>query len=431
MTVEADLREFRSGLVPWLEMILRELHPSALIRSGKSPLPGRAGEFPEYLLATGKAAKGMAETLAKERSIPPERVLVVLPQGYPHPENLSWMAGNHPEPGEESLAAARASLRFVERIPPEGHLLFALSGGTSSLLCLPVPGVSLAQKRMLIGNLMRKGAPIHVLNTVRTHLSSIKGGELLRNFRGKGVQTVLLSDIPCHSGEIVGSGPTAFCRRDGKKTLSILEQWLRPDEIPSSVRNHLGTQTPADPPPFSLKPLHTLGDSRAVLETARRMLPSSSFHIHSMTPCLTGEARFKGEEIASLVREVAARNSGNHLFLATGECTVTLGTKQGRGGRTLEFGIACGLSLKSLGAIVGALATDGLDGNSGYSGILLESSLFRRKKMEKAALQSLEDHDTATFADRAGVGLRFGATGTNLNDLLFIYLFSSTEVFPR
>ena len=110
---------------------------------------------------------------------------------------------------------------------------------------------------------------------------------------------------------------------------------------------------------------------------------------------------------------------------------MNLDKKQGRGGRTLELGIACGLSLKNFEAVIGAVATDGVDGSSGYSGILLESSLFREKGKEKKALQALEEHDTASFAHREDIGLLFGPTGTNLNDLLFVYFFQPTEVAPR
>ena len=431
MAVTPDLQGFRPALIPRLKRLLRELHPSSLLRSDRIGLPPPSADQPEYLLAAGKASKGMAETLAKERSIPPERVLVVLPLGYPHPDKLPWTTGNHPDPGEESLTAAQSSLRFVEEIPSGGVLLFALSGGTSSLLCMPVPGVTLEQKRTLIGKLMRKGAPIDVLNTVRTHLSSIKGGELLRNFRGRHVHTVLLSDVPCHPAGIVGSGPTAFCHRDGKNTLSILEKWLDPDDIPDSVRQHLDSMLSPEPPPFSREHLHVLGDSGLVLETASRILAFSGMRLHPVTPCLTGEARIQAEKMASLVREVADRDPGNHLFLASGECTVNLGKKHGRGGRTLELGIACGLSLKNFEAVIGAVATDGVDGSSGCSGILLESSLFREKGKEKKALQALEEHDTASFAHREDIGLLFGPTGTNLNDLLFVYFFQPTEVAPR
>ncbi|AKS24022.1 MAG: Putative hydroxypyruvate reductase/glycerate kinase [Leptospirillum sp. Group II 'C75'] len=430
MTVPPDLRTFQSDLIPRLRTLLGEIQPSALLESSENPLYPPSKEHPEFLLAVGKASKGMAEALAEKRSIPPDRVLVILPSGYPCPERYGWRTGNHPDPGEDSLNAAEAALDFVGNIPPGGVLLFALSGGTSSLLCKPARGISLAQKKNLIGLLMRKGAPIHILNTVRTHLSLIKGGELLRNFRGQHVHTVLLSDVPCQSAGIVGSGPTVFCQRDGKKTLSILEEWLDPEDIPDCVRQHLETLPPLSPPPLSREPLHVLGDSGVVLKKAAEVLSFSGHRIHRLTHCLSGESRVQGERIGDHIRDIADRKPGNHLFLASGECTVTLGKTHGRGGRALELGIACGLSLKNYKTIVGALATDGMDGNSGYSGVLLESALFRQKEMEKKGLRCLETHDTASFVHEEEIGLSFGPSGTNLNDLLFVYLFPSTEALP-
>ena len=427
MTAPPDLQTFRSDLIPRLHTLLEELQPFALFESSDNPLPPPPSEQPEFLLAVGKASKGMAEALAEKRSIPPDRVLVILPSGYSCPERYGWKTGNHPDPGEDSLIAAKAALDFVENIPPGGVILFALSGGTSSLLCKPAHGISLTQKKNLISLLMRKGAPIHILNTVRIHLSLIKGGELLRNFRGQHVHTVLLSDVPCQSAGIVGSGPTVFFQRNGKKTLSILEKWLDPEDIPDCVRQHLDTLPALSPPPLSMEPLHVLGDSGVVLKKASEVLSFSGHRIHCLTHCLTGESRAQGEKIGSHIRNVAEREPGNHLFLASGECTVTLGKTHGHGGRTLELGIACGLSLKKYKTIVGALATDGMDGNSGYSGVLLESSLFRQKEKEKKALLCLETHNTASLVHEEEIGLSFGPSGTNLNDLLFVYLFPSME----
>ena len=431
MTATPDLLRFRSDLIPRLHFLLRELQPGSLLESEEVTLPTSPRDQPEYLLAVGKASKGMAEALAGKRSIPPERVLVILPSGYPSPENYPWKYGNHPDPGQDSLNAAKAALDFVETIPVGGALLFALSGGTSSLLSMPVKGITLMEKRNLIGTLMQKGAPIHILNTVRTHLSSIKGGELLRNFRGQQVHTVLLSDVPCQPAGIVGSGPTVYSRRDGKKILSLLEQWLDPDDIPDSVRGHLEALTPLPPPPMAMEPLTVLGDSGVVLKKASRILYFPGTRVHLLTSCLNGESRVQGEKMGALIQDVQERDPGYHLFLASGECSVTLGKTYGRGGRILELGIACGFSLKNLKTVVGALATDGVDGNSGYSGVLLESSLFRQKETETKALQSLEAHDTASFVHQEDVGLSFGPSGTNLNDLLFVYLFPSTEVSPK
>lgn len=421
-------RRFISVYQPLLKKLLRDLQPSSLLQQS---ILGKLESSPTgksyFLLATGKAARGMAETLSAQLSIPPQHVLVVIPRGYPPPDHLPYVAGNHPEPGKDSVDAARASLSFVNAIDPEGRLLFALSGGTSSLLCMPVQGVTLDDKKTLVGKLMDAGAPIDILNCVRTHLSMIKGGNLLRNFRGCQVRTIVLSDVPCHPPEIVGSGPTFFNRLDGKRTLNMIEQWLPPQDIPTSIRVHLLGVVPGDPPPFSLGTPEVVGDSRVVLETAAKVLGRPETRIHFLTHCLFGEARDKGKEIASLVRSLAPPGSGNHLFLATGECSVRLGKTRGRGGRTLELGLSCGLSLKNRSAVVGSLATDGVDGNSGLSGVLLESRIFRSPEKEKQLLEALDGHDTGTFSEKEGIGLNFGATGTNLNDLLFIYLSNDQE----
>ena len=424
-------RGFISGYQTLLKKLLQDLQPSSLLQQTifGTLEPPPAGKS-DFLLATGKAARGMAETLSAQLSIPPKHVLVVIPRGYPPPDHLPFVAGNHPEPGKDSVDAARASLSFVNGIDPGGRLLFALSGGTSSLLCMPVPGVTLEDKKTLVGKLMDAGAPIDILNCLRTHLSTIKGGNLLRNFHGYQVRTIVLSDVPCHPPEIVGSGPTIFHRQDGKRTLNMIEQWVPPQEIPPSIRGHLLGLVPGDPPPFSRGTPEVVGDSRVVLEKAAKVLGRPGTRIHFLTHCLFGEARVKGKEIASLVQSLAPPGSGNHLFLAAGECSVRLGKTRGRGGRTLELGLSCGLFLKNRSAVVGALATDGVDGNSGLSGVLLESRILRSPEKEKQLLEALDSHDSGTFSEKEGIGLNFGATGTNLNDLLFINISNDQETYP-
>ncbi len=124
MTVPPDLRTFQSDLIPRLRTLLGEIQPSALLESSENPLYPPSKEHPEFLLAVGKASKGMAEALAEKRSIPPDRVLVILPSGYPCPERYGWRTGNHPDPGEDSLNAAEAALDFVGNIPPGGVFFF-------------------------------------------------------------------------------------------------------------------------------------------------------------------------------------------------------------------------------------------------------------------------------------------------------------------
>ncbi|MHB8421617.1 MAG: DUF4147 domain-containing protein [Leptospirales bacterium] len=420
--------EYLSSCRLWIPELLDQLSPKRLIEEHFPENFSPTGEtFPSHLLSVGKAAEQMSRSLIRQFSIPTEKTLTILPEGYPFPKGLPFVAGNHPYPGASSLNASRKALAFVASVPNDGSLICAISGGTSSLLFHPAPGLPAEKKAELLLTLMSKGAPIDVLNLIRMHLSSIKGGGLLREFKGKKVWTMLLSDTPCLPPETVGSGPTFPLHRNGKEALSILQEWLSPEEIPDVITNCLlSGQSDVALPYSPLTPI-ILGNSQTVLEKAETLLAPDPIESELLTACLSGEAQEAGRVLGSIIRWNADRHTGPKLFLATGETTVTLTEGFGQGGRTLELGLSLGLSLGQIPAVVGCLATDGLDGNSGLSGILFHTSSLQKEPVRKRVRLSLKKHDTSLFVQTDGFMLKYGPTGTNLNDLVWVYLPQSVQ----
>ncbi|MHB1285797.1 MAG: DUF4147 domain-containing protein [Leptospirales bacterium] len=417
-----DTKRFTSFCRGQISELLNQLSPQSLIGEAPSGTWSRLTGKPPYILSVGKAARQMSETLAHLFSVPISQTLTIIPEGYPPPDNLPYLMGNHPFPGTKSQTAAIQALSFVGAIPEQERLLCAISGGASSLLFQPATGLSAKAKSDMISNLMLKGAPIEILNHARVHLSAIKGGGLLKGFRGREVHTVLLSDTPCLPPETVGSGLTFPLKRDGGKTISILQEWLFPQEIPEDIRQFL-ISCQNHPPVISWKSnTILLGNSETVLKKAAHLLTPEGVQPELLTACLSGEAQEAGKVLGSIIRWHAQDKTRARLFLATGETTVTLSGEAGHGGRTLELGLSLGLSLKGIHCVIGCLATDGVDGNSGLSGILLDTFAIQNESTRTRIRKALRMHDTASFVQEEGFSLQFGPSGTNLNDLLWIYL---------
>jgi glycerate 2-kinase len=352
---------------------------SALVSRALRKVRGRIGIF-----AVGKAAAGMYRT-ASER-FPHARGLVVLPAGYPaaglgHEAEVRF--ASHPEPDGSSVAAARAALAFFRGFSGEDTIVVLVSGGASSLLCLPKPGISLAAKRSRVRELARSGASIAELNRLRTRLSAVKGGRLGRATRA-GLVTLVLSDVPGDDPAMVGSGPTIRGRRGDV--------------------------------------VRIVGSNASGLEAAAAAARGIGLAPVRVRGRLEGEAAEAGRRLARGVLRLAP----GEVLLAGGETTVALGRPRShgaralRGGRSLELALAAGLELSGSAAVLLAAASDGIDGSSGAAGAFVDGTTGRRAR-EAAASPTLDlaRHDTAPLFEALGDLLVTGPTGTNVCDWVF------------
>ncbi|HEY3172027.1 MAG TPA: DUF4147 domain-containing protein [Thermoanaerobaculia bacterium] len=328
------------------------------------------------IFAVGKAAAGMFAAAWK----PGREALVVLPRGYAAPRRpgITVLFSSHPEPDSSSIRAARAALRFFSRFGREELILCLVSGGSSSLLCLPRPGITLAQKRRAVARLVRAGAPITEVNRLRTSLSAIKGGKLGRSTAARLV-TLVLSDVPGDRPALVGSGPT--------------------------VRGRRGDVT------------RVVASNRIGLEGAARQARRLRLRPRVLPRRLEGEARDAGRKLA---RE-ATRLRPGEAILAGGETTVSLPRRPGRGGRSLELALTAAQVLDgSRDVALLAASSDGKDGSSRAAGALVDGhTMARARKRGVDATDALRRHDTEPFFARVGGLFVTGLTGTNVSDWSF------------
>jgi glycerate 2-kinase len=333
------------------------------------------------IFAVGKAASAMARG-ARARLLPRGPALVVLPRGG-SPAGLpgaTVLFAAHPRPDAASVRAARRALRFFEGFGSEDAIVCLISGGASSLLALPRPGVTLAQKRRAVEALSRSGAPIQALNRLRTSLSAVKGGRLGRRTAARLV-TLVLSDIPGDRAELVGSGPTVR-RRAG------------------DVVRVIGSNA---------------GGIRAAAKEARRL----GWRVALAPAALSGEARSAGRRLARVTRGLRAGT----VLLAGGETVVVLGSARvSRGGRSLELALSLALELDGDPDAVGlAAGSDGRDGSSTAAGAFADgTTIGRARRLGLDAGSALRLHGTHSFFARLGDLWVTGPTGTNVGDWVFL-----------
>jgi glycerate 2-kinase len=344
----------------------------ALSESRVSRLLGDARRVGVF--ACGKAASAMVRGLPGRLR---RGALAVLPRGYPATglSTLEVLFSSHPEPDASSLRAARRALDFFAGFGPEDVILCLISGGTSSLLAMPRPGLTLAAKRRAVRRVMRAGSSIVEINRLRKSLSAVKGGKLGRRTSARLV-TLVLSDVPGDCPALVGSGPTV---RGGRRDVTLV-----------------------------------VGSNRMGLEAAAREARTLGLRPRTRRRRLSGEAREAGKRFA----RSALKLEPGQVLLAGGETTVTLERRHGSGGRNLEFILGAALVLDGArGVTVLAAGSDGIDGSSRADGAFADGeTLERSRRRGLDASRALERHDTESFFERLGLLLVTGPTGTNVTD---------------
>jgi len=376
------------------------------------PRPPRGRTF---VAAAGKAAASMA--LAVERHWPhaaPLGGLAITRYAHGLPtERIRVIEAGHPVPDAAGEGAARALLEQVRQLGPDDLLLALVSGGGSSLLSLPAPGVPMEGLKAMTRELLRCGAPIQEMNTVRKHLSAIQGGRLAAACRAP-VLALIVSDVTGDDPTHIASGP---CAPD-PTTVADAEAVLRKYAI-------------AAPGPFSETPKP--GDSlfarveNRVIATARRSLDAAAA-VFAAGGCaatilgddITGEAREVARAMAA--QALSARRPG--VLISGGECTVTVRGAAGRGGRCAEFLLALGIALQGAPGVHAIAAdTDGIDGSEDNAGALLAPDTLARAAAQGIDARALlEAHDSYGFFSALGDLVVTGPTRTNVNDYRAILL---------
>ncbi len=342
--------------------------------------------------------------------------------------NLEVLEAAHPVPDEAGFAGAKRLIDAVSGLTEDDLVVALISGGGSALLPCPPNDLSLADEIAVNEALLASGAPISSMNTVRKHVSGIKGGRLAAAAHPARVVSLLVSDIPGDHPQYIASGPTVADTGSREDALTIIRQYAM--DLPEAVMEHVGSPA-ADAPlpddPALARAEHFIVSSAAKsLEAAAAVARDAGIEAHILSDSIEGEAREAARTQAAIAREILHRDRPFKkpvLILSGGETTVTL-KGNGKGGRNTEFLLSFAQEINGETGIHAFCAdTDGIDGSEDNAGAFVDGETI--SKARAAGLDPvayLQNNDAWTVFDKIGALFIPGPTGTNVNDLRAILI---------
>jgi hydroxypyruvate reductase len=404
-------------------------HPDNILEAHLPPAPkGRV-----ICLAAGKAAAAMAAVAERHyldaAGLDPARLAGLATTRYGHSvptRRIKVIETGHPVPDEAGLRGADASLTLASAATADDLLLVLLSGGGSANWIAPADSVSFAQKQQVNRALLRSGAPIGEINTVRKHLSRIKGGRLARAGRRAEIVTLAISDVPRDEPTAIASGPTVPDPTTLADARALVTKYkiVSDDAVSRALNDPVNESCKPGDAAFARARFEIVARPRTSLDAAVRLARDAGFEVLDLGANLEGEARDIAAEHAKLA--LKARVDGRKLaILSGGELTVTI-RGNGRGGPNQEYALSFASQLEDVGGIsVLAADTDGADGGAGDAsdpaGAVIDARTFGAMRALKLdPLAYLADNDATTFFAATGDLLLTGPTLTNVNDIRVI-----------
>jgi glycerate 2-kinase len=380
------------------------------------------------VVGAGKAAAAMAKAVEEHWPGPLEG-LVVTRYGHGLPcTRIEVVEAAHPVPDAAGRAAAARILERVRGLGPDDLVLVLISGGGSALLTLPASGLTLEDKQATVRALLKSGAAIGEMNTVRKHLSAIKGGRLALAAVPARLVTLAISDVPGDDLSVIASGPTVPDASRFADARAVLEKYGI--AAPEAVRRYLKAAADETPKPGDARLAHASAVLVARPQDALLAAANAAWRA-GVTPlilgdAIEGEAREVGRVMAGIA--VSVRGHGRPIappavLLSGGETTVTV-TGQGRGGRNLEFLLSLAVTLDGAEGIHALAAdTDGIDGTEAVAGAVLGPETLDRARAEGLDPKlRLRDNDAWPVFAAAGSLIETGPTRTNVNDFRAIFI---------
>ena len=425
--MNTDFHSLATPANAFLELLFRSAVAAA---HPKSCLPPNLPEPPArgrlVILAAGKAAGSMTQVAERHyAALPPTRLagLAVTRHGYGRPTTrIPVIEAGHPVPDKAGISATKRALKLADEVDADDLVLVLLSGGASANWIAPAPGLTLEEKQATTRALLKSGAAIGEINTVRKHLSRIKGGRLAKRASPAKVMTLAISDVPGDDPAVIGSGPTVPDPSTLEDARAIAARYGL--ALPDAVRRAL--EDPANETPKPGDEVFAGADYRIVARPADALAAAAARAEAAGYECivlggrLQGEAREVAAEHARLALSVRAE-ARRAVILSGGELTVTL-RGQGQGGPNQEYALSLAIHLGGAPGIAGLAAdTDGTDGGGGRpddpAGAFVDATTLTRAQvagLDPAAF--LADNNSTGFFNGIGDLFRPGPTFTNVTD---------------
>jgi hydroxypyruvate reductase len=409
------------------DVAVRSALPSSVIQQ-HLPDPQSLGSGRLLVIGAGKASAAMAKA-AEDFYDRPLEGLVITRYGHAVAcRGVKVVEASHPVPDQAGLEATQDLLKQLQGLTAQDTVLALISGGGSALLTAPVQGLSLSDKQQLTQDLLRSGANIVEMNTVRRHLSQVKGGRLGALCAPARLITLVISDVPGDSLHDIASGPTVGDPTTCEQALEILTRYAI--AIPPAIRQQLqqGVLETVKPGDHRLvqSQTHLIASPQMGLEAAAAYARSRGVDAHILSDRLEGEARDVGKILSALSAQVQWKGQpwrAPCVLLSGGETTVTV-RGDGQGGRNVEGLLSFGMSLPHASPVHALFAdTDGIDGARPVAGAFWRPGLMAKATQEGIRLQdALHRNDAHTFFEAMGTSLITGPTHTNINDFRAIWI---------
>ncbi|MBY0495156.1 MAG: DUF4147 domain-containing protein [Cyanobacteria bacterium] len=379
-----------------------------------------------HVIAVGKAAAAMAAVFVATPHLAIRQAIAIGTHAHADlPPTVEWIESSHPFPDARSEAAGNRAVAIAQSVHSGEALVILLSGGASALMASPIDGISLADKIDTTRRMMAAGADIHALNTVRRHLSKVKGGRLAAACIGTTI-TLAISDVVGDDLHAIGSGPGVPDSTTWSDAAAALERFggnAHSDRVRSVIRSGVDGALPDTPSPghpsMARSRARVIGSRVDAMEGARTAGAERGYRAIVMPEAVTGEARIVASEWFARVRNLIGPSPRKVCVISSGETTVTV-RGPGTGGRNLEFALALAEPISSMpGVAMASIGTDGIDGSSGVAGGVVDSTTMARAM--KAGLAPpgnyLAANDSFAFFAPLDDAVRLGRTDTNVGDL--------------
>ncbi|MCX5723317.1 MAG: glycerate kinase [Nitrospirae bacterium] len=386
------------------------------------------------VVGAGKAAAPMAGSVERCLGYWLDSGFVVVKRGHGLPTKRIVVAeAGHPVPDRSGQQAAAKLCAMASALGRRDLLIVLLSGGASSLLPAPVAGITLADKQRTTEKLLRCGASIGEINTVRKHLSRIKGGRLAELTKAT-VVTLILSDVLGDDLSAIASGPTVPDPTTYRDAVAMLKRYRIWQAVPQRVRQHLdrgcrGLASDTPKPGSSLFRRvhhHLVGNNAMAVKAVSRAAREAGLRTLVQEPALVGEACDAGKRFGAMAKTILRNGAPLQrpcCIVAGGETTVTV-TGKGAGGRAQEFAAAAALEIAGLARVwVVAIGTDGTDGPTDAAGAIVDGeTLARAQRLNVDLKGALKRHNIYPALKKLGQLIVTGPTGTNVNDLYLLLI---------
>ncbi len=422
---------WRNDVLEILEEGLRAADPKKSVQEALEEISGEIETAERvFVIGFGKAVSSMAEACEEEIG---ERIFdgaIIIPENVDARglRKIRVFRGTHPTPSEASVESTRRLVSSCQGLTRRDLVICLISGGGSSLLTLPAEGVKLEDKKMATDILLKSGAEIKEINTVRKHLSSVKGGQLINLLKPAKVVSLILSDIVGDPVEYIASGPTSPDPSTFKDAYNIILKYGLMGKLPGSVVERIEKgmrgEVPETPKPGdeifnNVKNIIVSNNMKSLTAMGRKAV-ELGYNTLVLTSFAEGEAREVGRFLCAIIKQIAAYDlpvKKPACLVVGGETTVTV-KGRGKGGRNQELTISVLTSCGGLRNFVFAsIGSDGIDGYTDAAGAIADFSTLEdacSKGLNPEAF--LEDNDSYNFFKQTGDLIFTGPTGTNVND---------------